>query len=100
MLVALTVCLGAKAGFTNRGKKIVNFIRGDAAYASSIPFFFVPQEGEAHLSACAMRLQFGFGVGYFDESRIRSLQARALRQVHHHHSNNSASGNFILQSEE
>lgn len=34
VLVALTVCLGAKAGFTNRGKKITNFIRGDASSAS------------------------------------------------------------------
>ncbi len=36
MLVALTVCLGAKAGFTNRGKKITNFIRGDARFVDSL----------------------------------------------------------------
>jgi hypothetical protein len=27
--------LGAKAGFTNRGKKITNFIRGDARFVDS-----------------------------------------------------------------
>ena len=36
MLVALTICLGAKATFTNRGKKLTEFIRGTARFHFSL----------------------------------------------------------------